>query len=172
MWYVLISISNRIQNSTSTVRGCITTLREIRDCIADESRCSTCPVVKTGACNTYDFPSIRRKCVHCRGGKECEKQIADAASAAKASRYCEDPADTCVSVNNRASYTMTCSADLTRRESLFCEEFPTSCSKCTTDNCNHVIPKQPDPVPCTGSIMANTNLAIVSVVTLFKWLEM
>lgn len=141
------------QNSTSTERGCITTMREIRDCENDRSRCSLCPVTKDGACNTYDYPTARRRCVECRGGQQCASLLNTAISIDRASSFCENPSDACISINNRGNYTMACAATLTRYEQLFCAENPSSCTSCSSNNCIRLLPPPPEPINCptTGS---------------------
>lgn len=142
----------------------MSTMREIKDCENNDPTCSTCTVTKDGACNTYNYPSNRRKCVQCNGGVECEKQVADAISISKASRYCENPFDNCVSLNDRGNYTFACEATMSRRDQLFCEEHPQSCVKCTGDECNRTLPPKHEDIKCAATIAGASTVMTVMMI--------
>ncbi|XP_037045353.1 prestalk protein-like [Bradysia coprophila] len=120
---------------SEATRGCITSTRELQSCSENSLNCSACPVSGTNACNSYPVPTDRIKCVHCSG--------TNCSTTTSASRYCTDPYDSCVALNNYGNQIQGCAGDMTVNNADFCKNHKHSCNTCNSNDCNRAVPKSP-----------------------------
>ncbi|XP_052862087.1 uncharacterized protein LOC128268852 [Anopheles cruzii] len=111
---------------TVTERGCITSQRTVDEC--GGIGCATC----TGpGCNAAEFPAGRQQCVACDG--------ATCNSEASTTVTCDDPYDTCATVQRSNGNVMkSCEKAMTSADVAYCLANPAQCAFCGNRLCNGV----------------------------------
>lgn len=122
----------------STIRGCLSTSRELEICNENPYNCNGCHVNSTYPCNSYPFPSNRIKCIT----KQCSGTNCN--STTSSSLFCNYLDDYCVSINNFGNQTQGCARDRTANDIEFCKNHKLSCITCNSNDCNSILPKSPE----------------------------
>lgn len=143
------------QDGKSVVRGCLGSGNDIKKCEAN-SECSTCPVDATKPCNSYEFPSERRKCIQCVGSAENDCT----AIANPATLYCDSPTDQCVTYQKSGNIKQVCAESLTSAEKQECDDKSAKCLRCSTNNCNKATIKEC--YSCVGDQCQRTSTALAT----------
>lgn len=153
-----------LQHLNSTSRGCLTTNREINECANDKEKCSWCSVDETGACNTVEFPTGRRQCLHCHSSID-ENCPTNATSAGAKSIYCDNIYDTCIVINRGKEHGLvqTCVDKISADDNEFCHKNNGSCTLCNENNCNWKKPAEPSSCSRLNVMHATTVFAIAIV---------
>lgn len=150
-----------VQNLNSTSRGCLTTNREINNCVNEEQKCTWCDVNESGACNTAEFPIGRRKCLHCDSStdKTCPANVTNIATK---SIYCNNIHDLCIVINkgNQGGLLQTCVEKISDKDNEFCIKNNGSCIVCNENNCNWKKPTEPSSCNRINAMHVMTMFAI------------
>lgn len=99
--------------------------------------CVMCTPDETGACNTFEFPYNRRKCIQC--ATDCDMDCPNhnrKNTINKYSGYCSSIADSCVVIKESDVQRQVCRKDLTQSQEDYCNENGDHCKICEEDDCN------------------------------------
>lgn len=143
------------QEGNTTTRGCITSNRDIVDCLAAPAKCSMCAVNSAGGCNTIEFPANRRQCQYC-SGENCV--LTNTTTTTAVLRTCPNTADRCVSASYNSTVHRSCAMELSVEVRNFCASHNTSCVYCTSNGCNVAIP----PPSGGGAATVALNMAMLA----------
>lgn len=150
------------QNGNTTRRACVTSYREIYECLNNSTTCSICSVSSAGACNSViNFPENRRRCLYC-SGDNC--QMTNSSTTSATPRYCPKVDDRCVSINLHGVFERKCASEISVEDNEYCTKYNTSCLYCTTDSCNVAVP----PSSATALWMSAKLVVVMAVAVWFS----